>query len=550
MQKAISLFLAFAMFLFLLPAHSQAADTADAPSYPSVTGGGKTIPEGDYWLVSPLGSLSRKALGTEKEQYCTEDAENISLQFNEFSPYRVFTFTYDNNGFYHITQRTTDMALTVAGDGISNGSNVTLYSYEGKATQEWSVLDAGNGTYKLQSKSSGSNLDVSDSNSNVGANIQIWPENGATAQLWRLLPMGNLSAGAGKTVEEGSYRIITAVSANKCLDIPFVGYCTTAGTNVELHSYRDDSYNVYRFTYNENGYYRITQNNTDMALTIADGSQFGYCNVVLSPYTGSVFQEWSITAGENGVYTLTSRGNSFNLDLHDGVTSDGTNIGSWGENFFDAERWKLIKVSSDVSLPSEQITSPWANTEIEKANQMNLVPDALKKADLTQPITRVEFAAVAVKVFENLSGGKAVPIVNNPFTATKDTEVLKAYGIGAVNGTSTTTFTPDALLNREQCATMLTRVFKRITLAGWTLDTDSQFNLDYKMPAKFADDAEISDYARDSVYFMAANGIINGVGNNKFAPKNTTSAQEAQGYANATREQALAIAVRMVENLK
>jgi hypothetical protein len=49
---------------------------------------------------------------------------------------------------------------------------------------------------------------------------------------------------------------------------------------------------------------------------------------------------------------------------------------------------------------------------------------------------------------------------------------------------------------------------------------------------------------------MVANGIINGVGNNNFAPKATTDAEEAQNYASATREQALMIAVRMVENLK
>ena len=97
---------------------------------------------------------------------------------------------------------------------------------------------------------------------------------------------------------------------------------------------------------------------------------------------------------------------------------------------------------------------------------------------------------------------------------------------------------------------MLTRVFKKVSLAGWTLATDSQFTLPYEKPALFADDADISDWAKDSVYFMAANGIINGVGNNKFAPKNVTSADEANGYANATREQALIIAVRMVENLK
>ena len=49
---------------------------------------------------------------------------------------------------------------------------------------------------------------------------------------------------------------------------------------------------------------------------------------------------------------------------------------------------------------------------------------------------------------------------------------------------------------------------------------------------------------------MAANGIIKGYDDNRFAPRNITTEEQAIGYANATREQALAIAVRMVENLK
>ena len=205
---------------------------------------------------------------------------------------------------------------------------------------------------------------------------------------------------------------------------------------------------------------------------------------------------------------------------------------------------------SEVFTINEKIQgSDWALDELERAEELGLIPDCLEGEDLTQDITRAEFAAVAVKVYEALANGEAIPAVVNPFTDTNDVEVLKAYNIGAVNGTSTTTYSPDALLNREQAATMLTRVFKKITLAGWTLPTDSQFTLNYTKPAAFADDADISDWAKDSVYFMAANGIINGVGNNKFAPKNVTTEEQATGYANATREQALLIAVRMVENL-
>lgn len=240
---------------------------------------------------------------------------------------------------------------------------------------------------------------------------------------------------------------------------------------------------------------------------------------------------------------------SASVAMHWNDATDG-DVANDPENFFSHVYAGFICEWDDVRTSFGSETSSWALPEMEKALELGLVPDALKGENLTRPITRAEFAAVAVKTYEALSGTKAIPIVNNSFTDCSDVEVLKAYGIGAVAGTSATTFSPDQLLNREQAAAMLTRVFKRITLAGWTLETDSQFTLPYTMPAPFADDGDISGWARDSVYFMAANGIITGTSGNRFAPKNVTSAQEAEGYANATREQALAIAVRMVENLK
>ena len=42
-----------------------------------------------------------------------------------------------------------------------------------------------------------------------------------------------------------------------------------------------------------------------------------------------------------------------------------------------------------------------------------------------------------------------------------DHEVLKAFNVGLTVGTSSTTFSPNMLLNREQAATMLTRVYKK-----------------------------------------------------------------------------------------
>ncbi len=197
--------------------------------------------------------------------------------------------------------------------------------------------------------------------------------------------------------------------------------------------------------------------------------------------------------------------------------------------------------------------STWAQTELAEADKLGLIPDSLKNADLRKPITRAEFAAVSVKVYEALSGSAASAAASNPFTDTKDAEVLKAYNVGITTGMSATTFEPNTLLNREQASTMLTRVYKKTAIDGWDISKDAEFadafNAMFTMPAPFADDSKISGWAKPSVYFMAANGIINGVGDNKFAPKATTDAERAIGYAQATREQALAIAVRMVKNL-
>ena len=211
--------------------------------------------------------------------------------------------------------------------------------------------------------------------------------------------------------------------------------------------------------------------------------------------------------------------------------------------------WVSIAKAVDPKPPTTGIVSDWAKPDIDRAEDMGLIPDSLKGQDLTKSITRAEFAAVTVKVFETLSSSSALPAVTNPFTDTKDVEVLKAFNTGLMVGTSATEFTPDVLLTREQAATALTRVFKRSTMPGWSIATDGNYPLDYTMPALFADDAQISDWARGSVYFMAANGIIGGVGNNMFAPRAVTSEEQAMNYATATREQALLIALRMVENL-
>lgn len=238
----------------------------------------------------------------------------------------------------------------------------------------------------------------------------------------------------------------------------------------------------------------------------------------------------------------------------------------------------VFTVGKTVDDEIEYVTSAWAKPYAVKAGEYGLIPDCLAGADLKQPITRAEFAALSVKLYEVMSGKTADPIAENPFTDTADAEILKAYDTGIINGVSDTEFAPARLVTREQAAAMLTRAYKAAYWEGWTLTGDKTYTahaistaaphgdtvyldiaataadpagaLCYTGGEKFADDASISAYARESVYFMAVNGIINGVGDHCFAP-NTSNipADAAVNYGQATREAALKIAVVSYENL-
>jgi len=183
--------------------------------------------------------------------------------------------------------------------------------------------------------------------------------------------------------------------------------------------------------------------------------------------------------------------------------------------------------------------SDWAKPELRKAEEFGLVPDILKNADMTKPITREEFCELAVLLYEKCTG-KTAEVVANPFTDTTNPRVLKAYGLGITTGTSATTFSPKVLINREQCAAMLFRAIKAI-------NPDGDYSVDGVKD--FPDQQYISSWAVEAAKYMSKIGVITGNAKGEFMPKATTSAQEAAGYGMATREQAIAMSVRSYDKL-
>ena len=154
-------------------------------------------------------------------------------------------------------------------------------------------------------------------------------------------------------------------------------------------------------------------------------------------------------------------------------------------------------------------------------------------------------------VYENLTN-KSISASSAPFTDIysdpNKKEINKAYKLGITAGTSSTTFDPSRNITREELATMLCRGIKKYKFHDWTLDTDYMYYIQGTSGKKFEDDSEISDYAKNSVYFMSSAGIIKGVDSNNFAPKASVTRGNALNYGMATREQAIIMALRIKKN--
>lgn len=209
-------------------------------------------------------------------------------------------------------------------------------------------------------------------------------------------------------------------------------------------------------------------------------------------------------------------------------TSDSTDI----EELYNGIKYYYIVLADSSSTQPQQPAGPqvsdWAKDQVARAKASGLVPDGLGD-DYRVNATRAQFAAIAVQLYlaKTGYGEPYVEDMESPFTDTNDPAVLQASVLNLVNGMGDGTFAPNALVTREQAAVMLSQVHLR---TGGSVGGGE--------PA-FADKDNISSWAKYYVSFMNDNGIISGVGDNRFDPQ-----------GNASIEQALSISLRMLENLK
>ena len=146
-------------------------------------------------------------------------------------------------------------------------------------------------------------------------------------------------------------------------------------------------------------------------------------------------------------------------------------------------------------------------------NESKLIqPDkALTRAELAAFITRA-FGATRTADLSKITDVNADDWFYEP--------VAKAYQMGAINGTSDTTFDPNSYITREQVFLVLARV---LCISG----TDEQ------ALARFTDADKISSWAKNGIIGMVEKSYVNGYPDGSFRPQdNITRAELAQAFHN------------------
>ena len=214
------------------------------------------------------------------------------------------------------------------------------------------------------------------------------------------------------------------------------------------------------------------------------------------------------------------------IDGYEGEDDDSSSSGSGSSNRGGGGGFGGATVSGPVETPPQAInmyfsdlgSTPWAIEAINYLSEKKVL--AGKGNGIFAPgdnVTRAEFAKILVTAF-GFTQKSDIVFVDVSEDSWYSEFVKIAVGSGIANGKGDGLFGPEENITRQDMAVMLMNAAK---LAKAMKVNDAAIG--------FADEAEISHYAKGAVNTLAKAGIINGTGDGKFAPKSyATRAQAAK----------------------
>lgn len=422
------------------------------------------VDEADYKLLSQY-VIGQKVSGlyhynadmNDDKKFTSTDLSQLRTKLNSMKPPVTENYKVVNiqNGWYEIAPLANEsMRLDVDGAREGNEVNIKLYNSNGNVAQRFYVNNVGNGYFTLRTgcngyvdlrfgqTSNGSNIwqyekeaangkcqkfrairrnndagvfieplakegiAVACANNSATAqtNVVVWARENNNYQKWRFIQTS--AAPVPVNVDNGLYSIqpqcapnseLTVLNASKDRSVPVVIYSKNS------QNHKQKSHQKWQVTKLNNGYYKITAENSGLALNNHNGSNANGNPITLWDYSGFC-QEFRFLDAGNGYYIIQPKNVNGVLDVSGGGSANNTRIQLFQYNGSAAQKWKL-----ESRIPGEDERykewSEWPKRNCDVFENANLTAKK-GRVDTADPVTVFEETGSSYHIrYKTNSGG-------------------------------------------------------------------------------------------------------------------------------------------------
>lgn len=425
------------------------------------------VDEADYKLLSQYvtgqkvsGFYHYNADMNDDKKFTSTDLSQLRTKLNSMKPTITDSYTVFNipNGWYEIAPLANEnMRLDV--DGARDGNevvNIKLYNSNGNIAQKFYVNNVGNGYFTLQTgcngyvdlkyggTANGSNIwqyekeaanghcqkfrairhnndagvfiepiakqgiaiACANNSTSPQTNVVVWSRENNNYQKWRFIQTNSVPVPVD--VKEGLYSIQPQCAPNT--EITVLGASKTRGTDIVIYSKNSQnqtqkSHQKWQVTKLSNGYYKITAENSGLALNNHNGADTTGNPITLWEYSGFC-QEFKFRDAGNGYYIIQPKGTSGVLDVCGGGSANNTKIWLYPYNGTASQKWKLERRTAGRDEPEPyKEWSEWPKRNCDVFENANLTAKK-GRVDTADPVTVFEETGSSYHIrYKTNSGG-------------------------------------------------------------------------------------------------------------------------------------------------
>ena len=323
------------------------------------------IANGNYIIESAL----KKNYVLDMYGNSANEGINITTYSANGTSAQLYEISYDEKSSYYIIKSNYNKVISAKSKPVQNGTNIQTNKDTAECTQRFLISkDAATGNYVFTSSCDLSYVfDVNGAVIKDGTNVSLWSYNGSTAQRWSLIPYKTTSEKAAEEslasgsetkseptepattepskqlIADGDYIIHSTLKPNYVIDVS--GASKANGANIQMWPKNNTVAQTFSVKYNsQKDAYMFVSPYSNHAIDLYGAVTSNGMNIHSWSVNGTCAQYWKIVKKTANIYTIPSSCNEkYVLDVAGAGTKNGTNIHLYQSNGTKAQEWTFEK---------------------------------------------------------------------------------------------------------------------------------------------------------------------------------------------------------------